>query len=124
MDVAIFENEKEYCEVMFKAANILHFNGNINFQWFASSQEIGPLENVSNYKLILVDLELSPQTEYDGYSLLRELLKYKEEKEIIILTGASKVVPRLHELGLPRFKIIKKPVSINSIKEVFDSALS
>jgi DNA-binding NtrC family response regulator len=124
MDIAIFENEKEYCETMFKAANILHFDGKLKFNWFASSQDIGALENIEKYKLVLIDLELSPQTEYDGYALLKEAIKYKPEKEIIILTGASKVIPKLIELDLPKFKIIKKPVNLLSIKETFENALS
>lgn len=123
MKVLIFENEREYCESMFLAVDIIYYNKSIEYTWCNTSQESGDITSLNYFDIILVDLELSPQTQLDGYRIIEELIKYFDKNRIIILTGSSRVSDRLKEKNLPSFKVLKKPVSIEDIHVKFESAL-
>jgi DNA-binding NtrC family response regulator len=110
MKIAIFENEINMVEGSFSAMNIAFFNGTIQFEYYATSQDGQPFEKLQDYLAVFIDIQLAPKSELDGFGLIKELIKVISLDQIAILTGHSKNDEILQELGLPEIPIISKPI--------------
>ena len=117
--VAVFENEYRLFEPIFGVVNFMRFANNFEFKYFESSQKFGDLENIKEYGLAIIDIELAPKSELDGYGLIKKLLKLKSPPKIAILTGHSKVKESLIEKEITQdFPILQKPIKIDELEKV------
>lgn len=124
MRIAVFENEWTNVEAAFLASNIIHFNDQLTFEIFVSSQEFGDFNKIVEYKLVLVDLDLSIKSEMDGFGIIRQLKNIVNCPPIVILTGSSSVREKLDKFGLGTFHIIVKPVDIDDVYDKITKAIN
>src|SRR5690242_16566314 len=110
MKIAVFENEYTQIESAFKAVNLLYFNNNLTIDTFPTSQSLKPFEDIQNYELVIVDIDLSTKSEMDGFELISKINMLFKTPKIIILTGHSKVNEKLKEKNLPSYPIVQKPI--------------
>jgi CheY-like chemotaxis protein len=127
MKVAVFENEYLSVKGAFSAANLLSFNNSLEIHDFASSQQ-ADLTNIISYDVIFVDIDLSSNSELDGYSLISKLrlLDPKINRKIVILTGNSKVEESLKARLIPKdeLSILIKPTDYGEIASVIQKIIS
>lgn len=120
--VAIFENEINLFKPIFDVTNTLKFQNLFDFSFFPKSQDIGAIENINNYDLIIIDIELAPKSELDGYGLIKKILEINSKSKIVILTGHSRVKDSISEYGFNKeFPIIQKPIQLSNLEEVLRS---
>lgn len=120
MKIAIFENEYQQIEAAFEAMNLLYFDNKLEFSVFPSSQNFGPLENLKNYDIAIVDIDLSQNSQLDGYALLKKIENLEKKPKILVLTGSSKVESTLQEKKLPKYDVLLKPVDFSEIHKSLD----
>lgn len=120
MKLLIIENEIKEVDTTFEAANYLYFKNELIFEYIDSSQKIKPFTSILDYGLIIIDIVLAPNSEKDGFGLIRDIISIYPDlvHKIIILTGDSKIKEKLIEKKLPLFPIIEKPIGIEQIKEI------
>lgn len=118
MKIAVFENEYQSVSGSFNAANLLNFNNQLQIEVFPSSQ-VANLQEIVNYDVIFIDIDLSSKSDMDGYSLIQELNKIQKEinYKIVILTGNNKIVESLNQKGINSISlsIIIKPTDFEEI---------
>ena len=119
MKIAIFENEFDQIEYSFKLVNRLYYNDELKFEIFTKSQEFKNIENIINYDLIFIDLDLSVNSDLDGYSLIRKFIALNKKLPIVILTGAAMVEESLKKKSLPPFEILLKPLDYKKLFKIF-----
>jgi DNA-binding NtrC family response regulator len=126
MKVAIFENEFEELKRAFEGFNLLYYNSSIEYKVFPSSQAIGNLDSLEGYEYVLIDIDLSLNSQQDGFQLLESMLKEPLLKKVkpIILTGQPPIREKLKQKNLPELPIISKPFSFNQIQACFQQAKS
>lgn len=121
MKISVFENEFNAIRTSFDAFNLLYFNNELEFDVFPSSQDFGDLNNLCNYKIVIIDIDLSIKSKLDGFQLLDEILKLNlPELKVIILTGHIAINEKLKELNFPNYPVISKPINLTTIKNAFD----
>ncbi len=113
--IAIFENEFNLLKDAFDLANLVYFSNQLEFSVFETSQDFGDLNNVNAYDKILIDIDLSPKSEKDGISIMRDIHQLDEHPDMIVLTGHSNIEKKLKELGLKIPPILKKPLDVSQI---------
>jgi DNA-binding response OmpR family regulator len=116
MKIAVFENEYQLINTIFDTVNFAYFNNTLKFEYFPSSQSI-PLDQLINYNLIIVDIDLSQKSELDGYGLIQKINILAHPPPILILTGHSQIEENLRKRDLPAFPILFKPIGIEDTKE-------
>jgi DNA-binding response OmpR family regulator len=120
MKIAIFENEYALVEPIFDSVNIFYYNNSLEYEVFQSSQSIGDINNVNQYKLVVIDLDLSQKSEADGYTLISKIMALPVKPPIAVITGASKVRDSLIQRQLPDdFPVVAKPPSVEELHNVF-----
>lgn len=121
MKISVFENEFNAIRTSFDGFNLLYFNGELEFDIFSSSQDIGDLNKLSNYKVAIIDIDLSIKSKLDGFQLIEEIQKLNlPDLKIIILTGHIAIKDKLKELNFPSYPVISKPINLTTIKNAFD----
>lgn len=121
--IAVFENEIAMVEGAYKAFNILYHNEAIKIDYFASSQEGEPFSSLAEYSAIVVDIDLSLRSNLDGINLIKQLLPHIEHERIFIMTGLSDVEDKLTANGIPKLKIIPKPITFDILNETISPVL-
>ncbi|MBU0632610.1 response regulator [bacterium] len=118
--VLIFENEYADLEPTFKAINLIYFNEKLDITQYNTSQELGSIANTKFFDVIIIDLDLSLKSQKDGYGILEDIKEYDSNilKQIIVLTGSTKVEEKLHELALENVKISLKPADMDEIAKL------
>jgi CheY-like chemotaxis protein len=124
MKVAIFENEFNEMKPAFDGFNLLYFNKSLDYEVFQSSQSFGDLKYLSSYDYLLMDIDLSVQSQMDGFQLMTEILKDQTIVNLkpIILTGQPLIKEKLRSKKLPEFPIINKPLVYTQINDSFQKA--
>lgn len=123
-NVLIFENQKYDIENRFKFINLTKFNNKLNFTYYQNSQELKEYNELYNYHLIIVDLDLSLKSEKDGYAIIRDIKNFSEKvfSKVFILTGSNEANQKLKEYDLENVPVLKKPIDIptivNKMKEI------
>jgi len=121
MKILIFENEFNAIRTSFDGFNLLYFNNELVFKDVPSSQAFPDLTRISEYNVVIIDIDLSIKSKLDGFQLLQEISKLNiKNLKIIILTGHISISDRLVELGFPELPIINKPINLTTIKKAFD----
>jgi ActR/RegA family two-component response regulator len=121
MKIVIFENEFNNFRSAFDAANLLFYDSSLVFEQHNTFQEFGNIEKIVGYEFAVIDIDLSPKSQLDGYQIIEKVMALKSATpKIIILTGHLNIAEQLTLRGFPIFPIITKPIDLNSIK----SALS
>tara|TARA_R110002051_G_scaffold75524_1_gene137304 strand:+ start:151 stop:531 length:381 start_codon:yes stop_codon:yes gene_type:complete len=123
MKILIFENEFVYLDTTFRYVNKLYFDGKLEYEVFASSQDFGALINANKYDLIIIDISLAKRSDLDGYGLLKKLNEIDFGKDkIVIMTGNHQIKEGLKDKGLDfDYKILTKPIDINDLISVLNS---
>ncbi|MFM8911447.1 MAG: response regulator [Flammeovirgaceae bacterium] len=122
MKIVIFENEFNNLRTSFEAVNLLYFNDSLEFQQFNTFQDFGKIEKLSDFDFAIIDIDLSPKSELDGYQIIEKISELKgKQPKIIILTGHLNIEEQLKARNLPLLPIITKPVDFNSIKNALSS---
>jgi DNA-binding response OmpR family regulator len=116
MKVAVFENEHLLINSIFETVNFAFFNSTLEFKYVPSSQSL-PFESLSQYHLIIVDIDLSQKSDLDGYGLIAKIHTLENPPPILILTGHSNIEETLKKRGLPSYPILTKPIGIEDTKE-------
>ncbi|GGH08103.1 response regulator [Mucilaginibacter phyllosphaerae] len=123
MKIAIFENEYSHFKTIFDGFNLIYFTKSpLDIKDFKSSQDFGDLSRVKDYDVIIVDIDLTPASEMDGYQLITAVVNLKLAKtpHIMVLTGHHSMKEQLKERNLPEYPIISKPLSLKAIKSAFE----
>ena len=124
MRIAIFENEYQQVEAAFEAVNLLYFNNKLEYEIFPSSQSIGDIEKISLYDAVIVDIDLSQNSQLDGYALLANIEKLSKKPKILILTGSSKVGFALSQKNFPPYDILMKPIDFTEVHNSLNKVLA
>ncbi|MBF9255732.1 response regulator [Pontibacter sp. 172403-2] len=118
MRIAIFENEYDAAvRTPFQAVNIIYFNNSLSVENFPSSQAFGKFYKINQYDKVFIDIDLSKNSEMDGFDVAREILKLGyPETRIIILTGHLGIQAKIVEKGLPKLKVVTKPIFLDDLR--------
>ncbi|ATR98644.1 response regulator [Porphyromonas gingivalis] len=125
--ILIFEDEWDTIKGSFEMANIYAFDGCLDFDVKAKSQEASFEALKSEYALVFIDITLAKNTHLDGYNILK---KIKEERlmdlnKVVILTGNSEVTEKLKEIGTSKdeITIVYKPFDFSELSELLKGLL-
>lgn len=118
MKILVFENEIPAISEAFKDVNFLDFNNILDVSYIAKSQDFRDIRQIHNYDLVFVDIDLSSNSEKDGYEIIRDLL-YQNYSKIVILTGHN-VKNELKNRGWEFLDVISKPIILDDLKKMID----
>ncbi len=120
IDILIYENQKYHIENTFKFINIVDYSGLLNITYYATSQELSSLDELRQYKLIVVDIDLSAKSEKDGIAIIREIKDFDPLmlSKIFIITGSTRISHKMADLGLKDIPIVKKPANRDEILKI------
>lgn len=122
MKIAIFENEYDTLEMAFNYANKKYYNNRLKFINYPRSQDLKDLNQIKEFDLIIVDIDLSSMSDLDGFGLIKSIENTLEEKpRILIMTGQA-LDENFHTDNNLKYKypILEKSVNFNKIKKEFD----
>lgn len=123
MKIAIFENQYNQVKIQFDVANHIFFNDRLQYEQFNSSQDFVNLSDIVNYRLVIVDISLSSNSDKDGFDLIAEILKVVNHPPILILTANGTVKDSLARRNLPDIPVLMKPVDPIDIKKKISDIL-
>tara|TARA_R110001592_G_scaffold328258_1_gene609740 strand:- start:227 stop:616 length:390 start_codon:yes stop_codon:yes gene_type:complete len=124
MKIAIFENEYDTIEVAFKYTNKKYYNGLLDITNFPRSQSFkNKISDLNNYDLIIIDLDLSSNSELDGFGLIKEIEKEFgiAHPKMLILTGQD-LEENFHLTNHLNYTypVLEKPINYQKLKNKFD----
>lgn len=119
--VLIIEDEFDQLEDSFSYINDIYFSNELVFRVVSKSQDIGPFGNISLYDYVFVDIKLAPETQFDGYGILKKIETEKHPvKKVIILTANNRISEMLPTRGVQgNYPVITKPIDIDELVAVF-----
>lgn len=123
MKIAIFENEFDTLEVAFKYLNKNYYDNKLEIKVFPRSQNLEKIEDILQYDLVMIDLDLSTHSDLDGFGLIKKIeneLGYNRPK-MVILTGQD-LEENFHEINNLKYlyKVLEKTVNYRKLKNLFD----
>ncbi len=126
MKVLIFENEVYLIENTFKTINLLYYDDSLDITYAMTSQEVYPIQNLANYDLIIVDIDLSSRSKKDGIAILQDIKDFNADllNRAFVLTGSTKIKDKLISLGLETVKVINKPSNYEEIYSEMNKLLA
>ena len=121
MKIAIFENEYDTVEMAFKYLNKKYYNSSLIFENYPRSDSFSDIRKLNNYKLIIIDLDLSSQSLLDGFGLIRKIEQNMENPpQILILTGQNLSDNYNIENNLnKKYPVLEKPINYNKLYKKF-----
>jgi DNA-binding LytR/AlgR family response regulator len=123
MKIAVFENEYESVRGAFEASNLLDFSNNLKIDVYPSSQS-AQLNEISDYSVIFIDIDLSAKSQLDGFALIQKILSLNDtlKSKIVILTGNNRIEEILKERGIysSQIRIIIKPTNYLTISNAIN----
>lgn len=118
--ILVIEDMVETISGAFELAALSEFNENMKFDFKRKSQDVD-YENINDYALVFVDIELANGSKEDGFAVIRRLLNsglYPLERTLI-LTGNTVIEEKLKENNInPDIEVVKKPVNYEDIGKV------
>lgn len=118
--ILVIEDMVETISGAFELAALSEFNENMKFDFKRTSQDVD-YENINDYALVFVDIELANGSKEDGFAVIRRLLNsglYPLERTLI-LTGNTVIEEKLKENNInPDIEVVKKPVNYEDIEKV------
>ena len=122
MKIAIFENEYDTLEMAFSYANKKYYSNKLKFEVFPRSQDFKNLENLNEYGLIIIDIDLSSMSELDGFGLIKKIEHTLQGiPKILLMTGQALNENYHIENGIKnKYPVLVKSVNFNKIKNEFD----
>lgn len=118
--ILVIEDMVETISGAFELAALSEFNENMKFDFKRTSQDVD-YENINDYALVFVDIELANGSKEDGFAVIRRLLNsglYPLERTLI-LTGNTVIEEKLKENNInPDIEVVKKPVNYEDIGKV------
>ena len=118
--ILVIEDMVETISGAFELAALSEFNENMKFDFKRTSQDVD-YENINEYALVFVDIELANGSKEDGFAVIRRLLNsglYPLERTLI-LTGNTVIEEKLKENNInPDIEVVKKPVNYEDIEKV------
>ncbi|CAA6821101.1 MAG: Response regulator receiver protein [uncultured Sulfurovum sp.] len=117
--VLIFENEIPMVENTFKSINLLDFEEKLEIQYMQTSQELKNINEIIDYDLVIIDIDLSNKSDKDGIGIIQDIKRENEKmlEKIFVLTGSTKVKNTLNNLGFTNIPILKKPANLDEISK-------
>ena len=122
MKIAIFENEYDTLEMAFSYANKKYYNNKLDFINFPRSQDLKNFESLYEFSLIIIDIDLSSNSDLDGFGLIKRIENYLDSMpKILIMTGQA-LDENYHITNKLKYKypVLVKSVNFNKIKNEFD----
>jgi CheY-like chemotaxis protein len=113
MKILVFENEIPAVSEAFNDVNVLDFNNELDVTFIDKSQNFRDFRLLNQFDLIFVDIDLSSNSEKDGYGIIEDLKKNNFHK-IAILTG-NIVRDELKKRGWDDIKILSKPIFLDEL---------
>lgn len=115
MKVAVFENELEGFKNSFEAINLLYFDGSIDYKFYPKFESMGSTDKIPQFDFVIIDLELAPKSQYDGFQVIDiiEEVKHKQESDnpkILILSGKKDLLETLKREKDFGYPILYKPI--------------
>ena len=119
--IQIFEDDWATIKGSFELANIFAFENKLKFIVRAKSQDAAFSSWRDKYDAVFIDITLAKNTKLDGYNILKEIKEKDlfDLNKIAILTGNSKVIENLNEIGINpnSVKIIYKPSDFENLSK-------
>ena len=112
--IGIFENQFEEIRGAFDICNKFYFGGRLKYEYFASSDAIA-IEDLIRFKLILIDLDLSPKGSLDGYALAKKINDTYPTLPKAIITSSSSVKEKLEENQIAGIQVLQKPFDFEEL---------
>ena len=127
MKVAVFENELEGFKNSFEAINLLFFDGQIEYKFYTKFESLGAIDKIPQFDFVIVDLELAPRSQYDGFQVIDmiEEEKHRQEKEnpkILIFSGKRDLLDTLKKEKEIRYPVLYKPIDYDKFSKVLSSS--
>lgn len=121
MKIAIFENEYDTVEMAFKYLNKKYYNNSIVFENYPRSDSFLEIVRLTEYDLIIIDLDLSSQSKLDGFGLIKKIeSSIPAPHKILILTGQNLSEDYNTENGLRlKYPVLEKPMNFNKLHKKF-----
>lgn len=116
MKILVFENEIPAVSEAFNDVNVLDFNNELEVTYIDKSQNFRDFRQANQYDLIFVDIDLSSNSEKDGYGIIEDLKRNSYDK-IVILTG-NIVRDELKERGWETIQTLSKPIFLDELVDL------
>jgi|SRR5690606_1869378 len=118
MKFLIFENEFNLFEDVFHAFNMIFYGGKLSWIVKQSSQELKDIQEINNYDVIFVDIDLSKNSIKDGFEIMNDIYKVNSNANVVVLTGHGAIEKKLEERldHHKRYKILNKPITIEELQ--------
>lgn len=120
--ILFFENEFSELKPSFEMVNAYFYNGMLQYKVLPKSQDLKDFNQLQEYNLIVVDIDLSSASELDGYGLI---LKIEAELKgeippIVIVSGHEKNLDVIHKHNLSKYRYVEKPIKFSEIRSMVD----
>lgn len=119
--IQIFEDDWATIKGSFELANIFAFDNKLKFIVRAKSQDASFTSWREKFDAVFIDITLAKNTKLDGYNILKDIKEKDlfDLNRVAILTGNSKVIENLSEIGIEAnsIKIIYKPIDFESLSK-------
>lgn len=120
MKILVFENEVQGIKESFDDVNFLDFDDVLEIEYFEKSQTFINYEGLHDYHMAFIDIDLSTNSEKDGYAIINDFIKNRKYKKIVVMTG-HQVKDKLKEQQLDYLKVLDKPIFLDELKSVIES---
>jgi DNA-binding response OmpR family regulator len=122
MKILVFEDEYKQIEGLLDYVNFKYFKNEIKFTNYRTSQDFKDLNEINEYDIIIVDIQLDFTSQKDGITLINEIRKVNKNKNIFIITGKrGNIKQELKDIGLGDIKIVDKPLDDEILSKVIKS---
>ncbi|MFD2727471.1 hypothetical protein [Hyunsoonleella rubra] len=115
MKILIFENEVQGVKGSFDDVNFLDFNEELSFEYYEKSQTFTKFESLNDYAVAFVDIDLSTNSEKDGYAIIDDFINNYNYKRIVVMTGHD-VKEKLKLKKIDFLKILGKPIFLDELE--------